>query len=143
MTVQGFDPARLARIGAHFAAYVDDGRLPGWQVQVSRRGEVVYRAQHGWRDIEARQPVEDDTVFRIYSMTKPITSVAAMMLYEEGRFELTDPIARFIPAFADMQVLEGGTALKPATRPAAGPIRVQHLLNHTSGLTYVSHPGRS
>ena len=139
MTVQGFDLARLARIGAHFAAYVDDGRLPGWQVQVSRRGEVVYRAQHGWRDIEARQPVEDDTVFRIYSMTKPITSVAAMMLYEEGRFELTDPIARFIPAFADMQVLEGGTALKPATRPAAGPIRVQHLLNHTSGLTYGFH----
>ncbi|MBN9403924.1 MAG: beta-lactamase family protein [Burkholderiales bacterium] len=139
MTVQGFDPARLARIGAHFAAYVDDGRLPGWQLQVSRRGEVVYRAQHGWRDVEARQPVEDDTVFRIYSMTKPITSVAAMMLYEEGHFELSDPIARFIPAFADMQVLEGGTALKPVTRPAAGPIRVQHLLNHTSGLTYGFH----
>ena len=138
-TVQGFDPARLARIGAHFAAYVDDGRLPGWQVQVSRRGEVVYRAQQGWRDLEARLPVEDDSVFRIFSMTKPITSVAAMMLYEQGRFELTDPIAKYVPAFADMRVLEGGTALKPATRPAAGPIRVQHLLNHTSGLTYGFH----
>ena len=139
MSVQGFDPARLARIQAHFAAYVDDGRLPGWQVQVSRRGEVVYHANCGWRDIEGQLPIEDDTVFRIFSMTKPITSVAAMMLFEEGRFELTDPVARFIPAFADMRVLEGGTALKPATRPAAGPIRVQHLLSHTSGLTYGFH----
>ena len=139
MSVQGFDPARLARIKAHFAAYVQDGRLPGWQVQVTRRGEVAYRENHGFRDLESRLPIEDDTVFRIYSMTKPITSVAAMMLFEEGRFELTDPIAKYIPAFADMRVYEGGPALKPVTRPAAGPIRVQHLLNHTSGLTYGFH----
>ena len=82
MSVQGFDPARLARIGQHFAAYVEDGRLPGWQVQVSRRGEIVYRENCGWRDIEAKLPIEDDTVFRIYSMTKPIASLSAMMLFE-------------------------------------------------------------
>ena len=89
MSVQGFDPARLARIKTHFAAYVQDGRLPGWQVQVSRRGEIVYRENCGHRDLEAKLPIEDDTVFRIYSMTKPITSVAFMMLVEEGKVDST------------------------------------------------------
>jgi len=139
MSKQGFDPARLANIRRHFAVYVDDGRLPGWQLQVSRRGEVVLHENCGWRDVENKRPIEDDTVFRIYSMTKPITSVAAMMLYEEGRFELTDPVSKYIQAFKDMRVLTGGTALKPATRPAAEPIRILHLLNHTSGLTYGFH----
>ena len=139
MSVQGFDPARLARIKTHFAAYVQDGRLPGWQVQVSRRGEIVYRENCGHRDLEAKLPIEDDTVFRIYSMTKPVTSVAAMMLYEEGRFELTDPVAKYIPAFANLRVLEGGPAIKPVTRPATQPMRIVHLLNHTSGLTYGFH----
>ena len=139
MSVQGFDPARLARIKTHFAAYVQDGRLPGWQVQVSRRGEIVYRENCGHRDLEAKLPIEDDTVFRIYSMTKPVTSVAAMMLYEEGRFELTDPVAKYIPAFANLRVLEGGPAIKPVTRPATQPMRIMHLLNHTSGLTYGFH----
>ena len=139
MSQLGFDPARLARIGRHFAAYVDDGRLPGWQVQVSRRGEIAYRENYGWRDIENKLPVEDDTVFRIYSMTKPITSVAAMILYEEGRFELTDPVAKYLPAFAQMRVLTGGPAIKPVTRPATEPMRIVHLLNHTAGLTYGFH----
>ena len=77
----------------------------------------------GQRDLEAGLPVEDDTVFRIYSMTKPITAVAAMILYEEGRFELNDPVAKFLPEFANPRVLTGGTALKPVTRPAATPMR--------------------
>lgn len=139
MSIAGFDVNRLARIKDHFAAYVDDGRLPGWQVQIARRGEIVYRESYGQRDLENGLPIEDDTVFRIYSMTKPVTSVAAMMLYEEGRFELTDPVSDYIPAFADMQVVEGGTALKPKLRPATEPMRVMHLLNHTSGLTYGFH----
>ena len=139
MSVLGFDPARLARIRRHFAAYVDDGRLPGWQVLVTRGSAVALRENCGFRDIENRLPVEDDTVFRIYSMTKPITSAAAMMLYEEGRFELTDPIAKYLPAFEHMRVYTGGAALKPVTRPATEPIRVLHLLNHTAGLTYGFH----
>ncbi|MFT3813861.1 MAG: serine hydrolase domain-containing protein [Acidovorax sp.] len=139
MSHLGFDPARLARIGRHFAAYVDDGRLPGWQVQVSRRGEIAYRENYGWRDVEAKLPVEDNTVFRIYSMTKCVTSVAAMILYEEGRFELTDPVAKYLPAFANMRVLTGGSALKPTLRPATEPMRILHLLNHTSGMTYGFH----
>jgi CubicO group peptidase (beta-lactamase class C family) len=135
----GFDPDRLARIDRHFRAYVDDGRLPGWLVLISRHGRVTHASAYGWRDLEARLPVETDTLFRIYSMTKPITSVAAMMLYEEGAFELTDPVSRLIPSFADMRVYTAGPAAKPVTVPAIEPIRIKHLLTHTSGLTYGFH----
>ncbi|MEY2462548.1 MAG: hypothetical protein QOH64_686 [Acidimicrobiaceae bacterium] len=135
----GFDEGRLARIDAHFARYVDDGRLPGWLLLVSRGGQVVHLSTYGQRDKEAALPVELDTVFRMYSMTKPVTSVAAMMLYEEGAFELKDPVARFIPAFADMRVFKGGSALAPVTVPATEPMRIWHLLTHTAGLTYGFH----
>ncbi len=135
----GFDPVRLARIDRHFRRFVDDGRLPGWLVLVSRHGRVVHASTYGWRDLEARLPVEMDTLFRIYSMTKPVTSVAAMMLYEEGAFELSDPVARFVPAFADMRVYLRGPAAKPLTLPAKEPVRMRHLLTHTAGLTYGFH----
>lgn len=133
------DPVRLEAIQRHFGAYVDDGRLPGWQVQVSQHGDIVYRHRCGLRDMEQGLPMAEDSVFRIYSMTKPVTAVAAMMLYEQGRFDLMDPVARFLPAFAASRVLEGGTAADPVTRPANGPIRMLHLLNHTSGMTYGFH----
>ncbi|MDZ5441475.1 serine hydrolase domain-containing protein [Micromonospora sp. 4G57] len=132
----GFDPARLARIDEHFGRYVDDGRLAGWQIVVTRRGEIAHSSTYGLRDREAGAPVESDTLWRIYSMTKPITSVAAMMLWEEGRFELNDPISRWLPEFADVRVYDKGSVLKPYTVPAVEPIRVWHLLTHTSGLTY-------
>src|SRR5262249_29335295 len=85
----GLDPDRLTRIDRHFAAYVDDGRLAGWSVLVSRRGRIAHLATGGQRDAEAGLPVEPDTLWRIYSMTKPIVSVAAMALYEQGAFSLT------------------------------------------------------
>ncbi|GGM21711.1 serine hydrolase [Micromonospora sonchi] len=132
----GFDPARLARIDEHFGRYVDDGRLPGWQLVVTRRGEIAHASTYGLRDREAGTPVADDTLWRIYSMTKPITSVAAMILWEEGHFELTDEIGRWLPEFADMRVYSKGSTLKPYTVPAIEPIRVWHLLTHTAGLTY-------
>ncbi|WP_341719288.1 serine hydrolase domain-containing protein [Micromonospora sp. FIMYZ51] len=132
----GFDPARLARIDEHFGRYVDDGRLAGWQLVVTRRGEIAHASTYGLRDREAAAPVADDTLWRIYSMTKPITSVAAMILWEEGRFELTDEIGRWLPEFADMRVYSKGSTLKPYTVPAIEPIRVWHLLTHTAGLTY-------
>ncbi|HEX8629571.1 MAG TPA: serine hydrolase domain-containing protein [Catenuloplanes sp.] len=132
----GFDPARLARIDAHFARFVDDGRLAGWQIVVSRRGEIAHAATYGHRDREAGRPVEADTLWRIYSMTKPLTSVAAMMLWEQGHFQLTDEVSRWLPAFAGVRVLAGGSALQPVTVPAVEPIRVWHLLTHTAGLTY-------
>src|SRR6185295_11887812 len=87
----GLDPDRLRRLDDAFRSYVDDGRLPGWTLAVTRRGKVAHLAHHGLADLDSGRPVGDDTLWRIYSMTKPITSVAAMMLYEEGRFELTDP----------------------------------------------------
>ncbi|TDB93009.1 class A beta-lactamase-related serine hydrolase [Micromonospora fluostatini] len=132
----GFDPARLARIDEHFGRYVDDGRLAGWQIVVTRRGEIAHSRTYGARDAETGAPVGEDTLWRIYSMTKPVTSVAAMMLWEEGRFELTDEISRWLPEFADMRVYSKGSVLKPYTVPAAEPIRVWHLLTHTAGLTY-------
>src|SRR5215469_18913427 len=103
----GLDKERLARIDRHFARYVDDGRLPGWLLTVSRHGRLVHVSRYGAADIEAGLPVETGTLWRIYSMTKPVTSVAAMMLYEEGVFELTDPVSAFIPSFADVRVYAG------------------------------------
>jgi CubicO group peptidase (beta-lactamase class C family) len=135
----GFDAGRLARIDRHLARYVDDGRLPGWLVLVSRRGKLVHLCAYGQRDREAGLPVELDTRFRLYSMTKPVTAVAAMMLHEQGAFELKDPVSRFIPSFADVRVWRGGSALKPVTEPAVEPVRVWHLLTHTAGLTYGFH----
>ncbi len=135
----GLDARRLGRIDAHFRKYVDDGRLAGWQVMVSRRGKVAHLSSYGHADREAGRAVETDTVWRIYSMTKPITSVAAMMLWEQGAFELTDPVSRWLPEFTDMRVYAGGPAAKPVTVPATEPIRVWHLLTHTAGLTYGFH----
>jgi CubicO group peptidase (beta-lactamase class C family) len=135
----GFDPARLDRIDRHFARYVDDGRLAGWLVTVSRHGKLAHVSAYGARDIEAGQPVESDTLWRIYSMTKPVTSVAAMMLYEEGGFELTDPVSTYIPSFGSVRVFAGGSDIKPVTIPATEPVRIWHLLTHTSGLTYGFH----
>jgi CubicO group peptidase (beta-lactamase class C family) len=135
----GFDPARLARIERHYQRYVDDGRLPGFLVVVARDGRIVHLARSGLRDVEAGAPVETDTLWRIFSMTKPITSVAAMLLWEEGAFELKDPIPTWLPSFADLRVWRGGSPAKPTTVPATEPIRVWHLLTHTSGLTYGFH----
>ena len=135
----GFDADRLARIDQHFRRYVDDGRLPGWTIVVTRHGRVAHLSHHGRRDLDADLPVTDDTIWRIYSMTKPVTSVAAMMLYEQGALELTDPVSRWIPAFADARVYRAGPAQNAATVPVTEPVRIWHLLTHTSGLTYGFH----
>lgn len=135
----GFDAERLRRIDEHFATYVETGKLPGWLVLVARRGRIAHLSTHGYRDLETRAAVDHDTLFRIYSMTKPLTSVAAMMLYEQGALELTDPVSKFIPSFADLRVYTGGTARKVETRPASEPMLIWHLLTHTSGLSYGFH----
>jgi CubicO group peptidase (beta-lactamase class C family) len=135
----GFDAARLRRTDHRLARYVDEGLLPGWLTVVSRRGRPVHVSTRGHRDVEAGLPVELDTHWRIFSMTKPITSVAAMMLFEEGEFDLTDPISRWLPEFASPSVYTKGSSLRPVTEPATEPIRVWHLLTHTAGLTYGFH----
>ncbi|GAC1611791.1 MAG: serine hydrolase domain-containing protein [Mycobacteriales bacterium] len=132
----GFDPGRLARIDRHLARYVDDGRLAGWQVLISRHGKRVHSSTYGMRDREAGIAVTPDTLWRIYSMSKPVTSVAAMQLYEEGAFSLNDEVGRYLPEFGEMRVYRGGPAEKPKTVPATEPMRIWHLLTHTAGLTY-------
>jgi CubicO group peptidase (beta-lactamase class C family) len=102
----GFDAGRLGRIDRHFGRYVDEGLLPGFLSVVSRQGKIAHVASAGYRDVEAALPVEHSTAWRIYSMTKPITSVAVMMLYEEGALELTDPISNWLPEFAQPQVYQ-------------------------------------
>src|SRR3954451_18737873 len=108
-TELGFAAGRLERIARHFGRYVDDGRLPGYLAVVAREGRIAHVASAGKRDLESGAPVELDTLWRIYSMTKPIATVAAMLLWEEGAFELTDPIARYVPSFADARVYLRGS----------------------------------
>jgi CubicO group peptidase (beta-lactamase class C family) len=132
----GFDPERLARLDAYLDGFVTNGRLKGSQLVITRGGRIAHVSARGHRDAEAGLAVEPDTIWRIYSMTKPITSVAAMMLYEEGALSLFDPVAKFIPSFGDLRVYRMGMAAAPVTVAAAEPMLVWHLLTHTSGLTY-------
>src|SRR3954453_17155265 len=135
----GFDAGRLARVDRRLARWVDDGQLPGFLVTVARHGRLVHVGTYGRRDVEAALPVTPDTRWRIYSMTKPVTSVAAMSLYEEGAFELNDPISRWLPEWADTRGDVAGSELNPVTVPQLEPIRVRHLLTHTAGITYGFH----
>jgi CubicO group peptidase (beta-lactamase class C family) len=132
----GLDPGRLARLDAYLDGFVANGRHKGSLLVVTRGGRIAHVSHRGQRDAEAGLPVEPDTIWRIYSMTKPITSVAAMMLYEEGALSLFDPVAKFIPSFEDLRVYRHGMAAAPVTVRAAEPMLVWHLLTHTSGLTY-------
>ena len=136
-TEAGFQKEKLARIGTHLREhYVDLGKIPGCQVLVSRHGVPAYFESIGLMDRERNKPMRDDTVFRIYSMTKPITSVALMMLWEEGRFQLTDPVHRFIPSWRGQRVWQEGTGNEMVTRHPSSPATMQHILSHTAGLTY-------
>ncbi|TQE25707.1 class A beta-lactamase-related serine hydrolase [Streptomyces ipomoeae] len=139
----GLDPKILARLDEYLARQVDEGRLPGYLLSIARHGRVAHLTAYGRRDRKAQLPVESDTLWRIYSMTKPVTSVAALILVEEGKLSLTDPIARYLPEFAEPQVYESGEGPDTRTRPAGQPILVRHLMTHTSGLTfgfYYNHP---
>jgi CubicO group peptidase (beta-lactamase class C family) len=132
----GMDADRLQRLASHFRHYVDDGRLPGWTIVLARDGRIAFLESYGQRDIEAATPVEPDTIFRIYSMTKPITAVAALMLWEEGHFELTDPVSRVLGAFEDLRVYSKGSSTNYVTTGVTEPMRMWHLFSHTAGLTY-------
>jgi len=132
----GLCSERLGRVTTWLEAQITSERLAGAAVLIGRRGRVAYFETAGNADRETGRPFERDTIVRIYSMTKPITTVAAMMLYEHGAFQLDDPIHRYLPEFRDMTVWAGGDAPLSDTVPAEGPITVRHLMTHTSGLTY-------
>lgn len=133
----GLSAQKLNRISQHMIErYIEPKKIPGCQILVARKGIPAYFESFGHRDLERGQPIEDDTIFRIYSMTKPITSVALMMLFEEGRFQLNDPVAKFIPGWGQQPVWVEGRGGSMVTRPAQSPMTIRHLLSHTSGLTY-------
>src|ERR1700726_2762034 len=133
----GMSEAAFDRLEAHLKhRYVDAGRFPGTQLLVYRRGKVVHSAVQGFADVERKVPVRDDTIFRIYSMTKPITSIAFMMLVEEGRVALAEPVHRYIPEWKNLGVFQAGIAPAFLTRPPSRPMLIVDLLRHTSGLTY-------
>jgi len=133
----GLSSQRLARATRAMEQDVAAGRIPGAVALLIRNGKVAYLEARGLADREARKPMKKDTIFRIYSMSKPITSVALMTLYEEGRFRITDPVARYMPEFANLKVLveepgaEGYRLVKPKR-----PVTIQDLMRHTAGLTY-------
>ena len=129
----GMSTSRLERIAPVMQRWVDDGKIPFILTMIAREGRLVHFEKYGMQDVATAKPVGFDTIFRIYSMTKPITSIAVMMLYEEGHFQLSTPVSKFIPAFKDMQVYtENGEATVAAERE----ITIKHLLTHTAGFTY-------
>ncbi|MDA1100942.1 MAG: serine hydrolase [Proteobacteria bacterium] len=131
----GLSGKRLERLSSWMERQVSSNRLAGLSAMIHRRGQCAYFNCTGLMDIEAGTAMAEDTIFRIYSMSKPITAVAAMICYEEGCFQLDDPIAKFLPEFAEMQVWDGNPdALN--TVPAEGYITVRHLMTHTAGFSY-------
>ena len=137
---QGFSSERLNRINTLLARYVDAGKLAGTMSLVARRDEIVHWHCLGHRDLASSTPMTPDTLFRIYSMTKPITGVAVMMLFEEGHFLLDDPVAAFIPQLGEMQVAAGQNATGLILKPQSRPMTIRHLLTHSAGLSYGFDP---
>src|SRR5882757_9751323 len=136
----GLSPAGLTRIDAYIKNEIATDKIPGALMMIERHGKLGYAASFGVRDPGTKAPMSDDTLFRIYSMSKPITSVAAMMLVEEGKLMLDEPVAKYIPAFAGVKVgvewkSEDG-AVGVELVPPRRPMTVQDLLRHTSGITY-------
>ena len=140
---QGLSPTRLARIRDVIQSEINADRMPGAVVLVARKGAVVHSDIVGFQDKDAGKPLKRDAIFRAYSMTKPLVSVVAMMLVEEGRLQLNDPVSKFFSAMAKMEVMTNPAEANSARVPAARPITVHDLLRHTSGLTYAEftrHP---
>lgn len=132
----GLDPDALDRIDSALQAFVDSGAVGGIYAVIARHGRIGYERTFGFRDLERRDPLRRDDIFRIYSMTKPVVAVGILRLVDDGRLGLDDPVARHIPAFADVKVFAGGTAADPVLEEPASPLTIRQLLNHTSGLAY-------
>jgi len=133
----GMDSGRLSRLTDAMQGLVDEGRLAGVVTAVVRHGKIVHFESAGYRDMEAGAPMTNDALFRIYSMTKPITGVALMMLYDEGKFRLSDPVEMYIPELSDLQVAAGTDENgELITEPADHPMTIRELMAHTGGLTY-------
>src|SRR3989475_4610445 len=132
----GFDPVRLEVLHAITKRFVDEGQHSGAITLLACKGRLADFRTYGYRDLEKKLPMERDTICRMYSMSKIITSVGTLVLFEEGRFNLDDPVSRYLPEMKDMKVMTGGTADAPQLEPLKRPITIKHLLTHTSGLIY-------
>jgi len=132
----GLSSSRLQRIKTWMQEYIDDGKLPGAATLVARHGKVAFCETMGYGDLKGKKPLTQESILRFYSMSKPITATAVMMLYEQGLFQLDDPLYEYMPAFRNMQVYCSGSGNSMTTEPATTPITIHHLLTHTSGLTY-------
>ena len=132
----GFSSERLDRIAPVMQEYIDQGKLAGTVTLVARNGKIAYLNAQGMQDKETGKVMSEDTIFRIYSMTKPITAVAAMTLWEQGKFHMFDPISKYLPEFANMKVYVSGTGDSIVVEDAKSPIRIIDLFMHTSGLSY-------
>lgn len=133
------DADRLSALGEYFDRQVDDGKMPGWSCLVSQHGEVRYAAAGGMANIADSSPMKTDSVFRAWSLSKAMTSVAFMTLVEKGLVGLNDPVSDYLPSYADLRVYRSGMAEAPITEGLLEPMRIWHLLTHTSGLGYGSH----
>lgn len=134
--VAGIDQDRIKRLDDKLAGYIADGRYAGIAALIMRHGKTAHEFTGGWQDRERQVPMSQDTIFRIYSMSKAITSVAAMILYEEGHFQLDDPIDKFLPELKNLRVYVAGEAETMQTEPLQRPITFRDLFTHTSGFTY-------
>jgi len=132
----GFDPARIEVMHQTVKRFVDEGKHAGIVTLVARNGKILDFQTYGYRDIQNNLPMERDTICRVYSMSKIIASIGTLILFEEGRFNLDDPVANYLPELQDMKVWIGGTQDAPETEPLKRPITIKHLLTHTSGLIY-------
>ena len=139
----GFDSKHLATTTQHLHKnYIESQKIAGCQVLIARHGHIAYHQTLGLMDLERNKPMREDAIFRIYSMTKPITSIALMQLYEQGLFQLNDPLYRVIPSWRDQQVFVSGTTTDMQTKAPEQPVTFRHILSHTAGLSYgaTNHP---
>src|SRR6478752_10729437 len=134
----GLSSERLARIGTVLKADIEAGRIPGAVIAIARHGKLVALDAYGWRDKAANLPMTSDTIFNIASMTKPMTAVGGLMLYEQGKLLIDDPLSKYFPKFASMKVAVRDNGGEPTvdTVPADRPITIQDLMRHTSGIIY-------
>lgn len=132
------DASRLYRIDNLLQEYVDKGLVPQALTFVAKDGQVIHNKAFGWRDIESQTPVQIDDIFRMYSQTKAIATVALMTLFEQGKFQLDDPVSKYIPEMTDQVIVEGSNLDNLQTRKAESPVLIRHLLSHTSGISHLS-----
>ena len=131
------DSSRLGRIDNLLQEYIDKGLIPHALTFIAKDGQVIHNKTFGWRDVASQTPLQKDDIFRMYSQTKAIATVALMTLFEQGKFQLDDPVSNYIPEMTDQVIAEGSTPSNPQTRKAASPVLIRHLMAHTSGISHL------